>query len=227
MKITILTLFPEMFTPLSTSIVGRAVKEGTLELSVVNIRDYTEDKHLKCDDYPFGGGAGMVMMAQPIGSAIEAVDPDHRARRIYLSPKGRVFRQEMVFSLTEEEHLVLLCGHYEGVDQRAIDLFIDEELSIGDYVLTGGELPAMVVTDCVARYVDGVLSPQSLVQESFSENLLEYPQYTRPVDYRGLKVPEVLRSGNHALIDAWRREQSAALTAARRPDLIGEKKDRS
>ena len=220
MKITILTLFPEMFTPLSTSIVGRAVKEGKLELSVVNIRDYTEDRHLKCDDYPFGGGAGMVMMAQPIGSAIEAVDPDHHARRIYLSPKGRVFRQEMVFSLTEEEHLVLLCGHYEGVDQRAIDLFIDEELSIGDYVLTGGELPAMVVTDCVARYVDGVLSPQSLVQESFSENLLEYPQYTRPVEYRGLTVPEVLRSGNHAAIDKWRREQSLAVTKKMRPDIL-------
>ena len=220
MKITILTLFPEMFTPLLTSIVGRAVKEGKLELSVVNIRDYTEDKHLKCDDYPFGGGAGMVMMAQPIGSAIEAVDPDHRARRIYLSPKGRVFRQEMVFSLVEEEHLVLLCGHYEGVDQRAIDLFIDEELSIGDYVLTGGELPAMVVADCVARYADGVLSPQSLVQESFSENLLEYPQYTRPVEYRGLRVPEVLRSGNHAEIDKWRREQSLAVTKKMRPDLL-------
>ena len=220
MKITILTLFPEMFTPLTASIVGRAVREGKIELSVVNIRDYTQDKHLKCDDYPFGGGAGMVMMAQPIGSAIEAVDPDHRARRIYLSPKGRVFRQEMVFSLTEEEHLVLLCGHYEGVDQRAIDLFIDEELSIGDYVLTGGELPAMVVTDCVARYVDGVLSPQSLVQESFSENLLEYPQYTRPVEYRGLTVPEVLRSGNHAAIDKWRREQSLAVTKKMRPDIL-------
>lgn len=220
MKITILTLFPEMFAPLTASIVGRAVREGKIRLSVVNIRDYTQDKHLKCDDYPFGGGAGMVMMAQPIGSAIEAVDPDHRARRIYLSPKGRVFRQEMVFSLVEEEHLVLLCGHYEGVDQRAIDLFIDEELSIGDYVLTGGELPAMVVADCVARYADGVLSPQSLVQESFSENLLEYPQYTRPVEYRGLRVPEVLRSGNHAEIDKWRREQSLAVTKKMRPDLL-------
>ena len=220
MRIDILTLFPEMFEPLRQSIIGRARREGKIEINVVNIRDYTEDKHLKCDDYPFGGGAGMVMMAQPIGSAIEAVDPDHRARRIYLSPKGRVFRQEMVFSLTEEEHLVLLCGHYEGVDQRAIDLFIDEELSIGDYVLTGGELPAMVVTDCVARYVDGVLSPQSLVQESFSENLLEYPQYTRPVEYRGLAVPEVLRSGNHAAIDKWRREQSLAVTKKMRPDIL-------
>lgn len=220
MKITILTLFPEMFAPLFASIVGRAVKEEKLQIEVVNIRDYTESKQKKCDDYPFGGGAGLVMTAQPIGSAIEAVDPDHKARRIFLSPKGRVFRQEMVFSLVEEEHLVLLCGHYEGVDQRAIDLFIDEEISIGDYVLTGGELPAMVVTDCVARYIDGVLSPESLVQESFSENLLEYPHYTHPAEYRGLKVPEVLRSGNHAEIDKWRREQSIAITKKNRPDLL-------
>lgn len=220
MKITILTLFPEMFTALSQSILGRAQKSGKFSVDVVDIRDYTEDKHLKCDDYPFGGGAGMVMMAQPIGSAIEAVDPDHKARRIYLSPKGKTFRQEKVFELVEEEHLVLLCGHYEGVDQRAIDLFIDEEISIGDYVLTGGELPAMVVVDCVARYVEGVLSPESLVQESFSENLLEYPQYTRPVEYRGLTVPEVLRSGNHAEIDKWRRAQAEAVTRKMRPDLL-------
>ena len=220
MKITILTLFPELFTALSQSILGRALKSGKFSVDIVDIRDYTEDKHLKCDDYPFGGGAGMVMMAQPIGSAIEAVDPDHKARRIYLSPKGKTFRQEKVFELVEEEHLVLLCGHYEGVDQRAIDLFIDEEISIGDYVLTGGELPAMVVVDCVARYVEGVLSPESLVQESFSENLLEYPQYTRPVEYRGLTVPEVLRSGNHAEIDKWRRAQAEAVTRKMRPDLL-------
>lgn len=220
MKITILTLFPEMFSPLFSSIIGRAVNEGKLQIRTVNIRDYTESKQKKCDDYPFGGGAGLVMTAQPIGSAIEAVDPAHQARRIYLSPKGKVFRQEMVYSLTQEEHLVLLCGHYEGVDQRAIDLFIDEEISIGDYVLTGGELPAMVVTDCVARYVEGVLSPESLVQESFSENLLEYPHYTHPAEYRGLKVPEVLRSGNHAEIDKWRREQSIAITKKNRPDLL-------
>ncbi len=220
MKITILTLFPEMFTALSQSILGRALKSGKLSVDIVDIRDYTEDKHLKCDDYPFGGGAGMVMMAQPIGSAIEAVDPDHKARRIYLSPKGKTFRQEKVFELVEEEHLVLLCGHYEGVDQRAIDLFINEEISIGDYVLTGGELPAMVVVDCVARYVEGVLSPESLVQESFSENLLEYPQYTRPVEYCGLTVPEVLRSGNHAEIDKWRRAQAEAVTRKMRPDLL-------
>lgn len=220
MKIDILTLFPEMFSAMRESIVGRAQKAGKIEINIVNIRDYTEDKHLKCDDYPFGGGAGMVMMAQPIGSAIEALDPAHQARRIYMSPKGQVFRQQKVFELLAYEHLILLCGHYEGVDQRALDLFIDEEISIGDYVLTGGELPAMVVADCVSRYVDGVISNSSLVDESFSENLLEYPQYTRPQEYRGLAVPEILRSGDHAKIDAWRREQAIAITKKNRPDLL-------
>lgn len=220
MKIDILTLFPEMFSAMRESIVGRAQKAGKIEINIVNIRDYTEDKHLKCDDYPFGGGAGMVMMAQPIGSAIEALDPAHQARRIYMSPKGQVFRQQKVFELLAYEHLILLCGHYEGVDQRALDLFIDEEISIGDYVLTGGELPAMVVADCVSRYVDGVISNSSLVDESFSENLLEYPQYTRPQEYKGLAVPEILRSGDHAKIDAWRREQAIAITKKNRPDLL-------
>ncbi|MBO5457593.1 MAG: tRNA (guanosine(37)-N1)-methyltransferase TrmD [Clostridia bacterium] len=220
MKIDILTLFPEMFSAMRESIVGRAQKAGKIEINIVNIRDYTEDKHLKCDDYPFGGGAGMVMMVQPIGSAIEALDPAHQARRIYMSPKGQVFKQQKVFELLAYEHLILLCGHYEGVDQRALDLFIDEEISIGDYVLTGGELPAMVVADCVSRYVDGVISNSSLVDESFSENLLEYPQYTRPQEYRGLAVPEILRSGDHAKIDAWRREQAIAITKKNRPDLL-------
>ena len=220
MRFDILTLFPEMFAPLKESILGRAQKDGKLQFNVVNLRDYTEDKHLKCDDYPFGGGAGMVMMAPPIGNAIEALDPAHKARRIYMSPKGQVFRQQKVFELLEYEHLILLCGHYEGVDQRALDLFIDEEISIGDYVLTGGELPAMVVTDCVSRYVDGVISNSSLVDESFSENLLEYPQYTRPQEYKGLTVPEVLRSGDHGKIDAWRRAQSLEITKKCRPDLL-------
>ncbi len=220
MKIDILTLFPEMFTAMQESIVGRAQRNGKIQINVVNIRDYTKDKHLKCDDYPFGGGAGMVMMAQPIGSAITALDPERKARRIYMSPKGQTFRQQKVFELLEYEHLILLCGHYEGVDQRALDLYIDEEISIGDYVLTGGELPAMVVADCVSRYVDGVLSTSSLVDESFADNLLEYPQYTRPQVYEGLAVPEVLRSGDHAKIDAWRREKALEITKKNRPDLL-------
>ena len=220
MRIDILTLFPEMFSAMQESILGRAQKDGKLQINVVNIRDYTEDKHLKCDDYPFGGGAGMVMMPQPIGSAIDALDPEHTAWRIYTSPKGEVFRQQKVFELIDKEHLIILCGHYEGVDQRVIDLYIDEEISIGDYVLTGGELPAMVITDCVARYVDGVISASSLVDESFSENLLEYPQYTRPQVYKGIAVPEVLRSGDHAKVDQWRREQAVAITEKRRPDLL-------
>lgn len=224
MKITVLTLFPEMFAPLFQSILGRAVEEKKISIEVVNIRDYAENKHFKCDDYPFGGGAGMVMMPQPIGSAIDAVDPDHRARRIYMSPKGEVFRQHKVYDLLSYDHIILLCGHYEGVDQRVLDLYIDEEISIGDYVLTGGELPAMVICDCVARYVDGVISGASLVDESFSDNLLEYPQYTRPAEYKGLAVPEVLLSGNHAKIDEWRRAQSEKITAERRPDLLNKDK---
>ena len=224
MKITVLTLFPEMFAPLKESIIGRAVQSGKLDLRIINIRDYSEDKHKKCDDYPFGGGAGMVMMPQPIGSAIKAVDPEHRAHRIYLSPKGETFRHDKAFGLLGYEHLILLCGHYEGIDQRVIDLYIDEEISIGDYVLTGGELPAMVVCDCIARYVDGVISDKSLVDESFGENGLEYPQYTRPAVYEGLSVPEVLLSGNHADIDKWRKQQSEMLTKQKRPDLLGDDK---
>ena len=225
MKITVLTLFPEMFAPLQGSIIGRAQTEGKLDIDVVNIRDFAENKHFKCDDYPFGGGAGMVMMPQPIASAISAVDPNHKARRIYLSPKGRTFKQDKVFELISYEHIVLLCGHYEGVDQRVIDLYIDEEISIGDFILTGGELPAMVVCDCLARYVDGVISTQSLVDETFGENGLEYPQYTRPAVFEGVAVPEVLLSGNHAEIDKWRREQSRELTKTLRPDLLkGENK---
>ena len=220
MKITVLTLFPEMFAPLFSSITGRALKAGKLDIRVVNIRDYADNKHFKCDDYPFGGGAGMVMMPQPIGSAINAVDPDHSARRIYLSPKGATFKQDKAFELLNYEHIILLCGHYEGVDQRVIDLYIDEEISIGDYVLTGGELPAMVVCDCIARYVDGVISDKSLADETFGEGGLEYPQYTRPAVYEGLAVPEVLLSGNHAEIDKWRREQSEELTKKLRPDLL-------
>lgn len=220
MNITVLTLFPEMFAPLYESVIGRAVNGGKLNIKIVNIRDYAENKHFKCDDYPFGGGAGMVMMPQPIGSAIEAADPDHRAHRIYMSPRGRVFTQKRAVELSWLGDLLILCGHYEGVDQRVIDLYIDEELSVGDYVLTGGELPAMVVCDCVARYVEGVISGESLKDESFSAGLLEYPQYTRPAVYKGLSVPEVLLSGNHEKVDAWRREQSLEITRKNRPDLL-------
>ncbi len=220
MKVTILTLFPEMFVPLKESIIGRAVKGGKLDIQTVNIRDYAENKHMKCDDYPFGGGAGMVMMPQPIGSAFDALDPEHRAYHIYLSPKGKVFTQSKAFELLAHEDIIMLCGHYEGVDQRVIDLYIDEEISIGDYVLTGGELPAMVVCDCIARYVDGVLSDGSLVDESISSGLLEYPQYTRPAEYKGMKVPEVLLSGDHAKTDEWRRKESERLTREMRPDLL-------
>ena len=220
MDITVLTLFPEMFAPLKESIIGRAVNGGKLNIKVVNIRDYAENKHFKCDDYPFGGGAGMVMMPQPIGSAIDALDPEHRAHRIFMSPRGRTFSQKIAVEFAQKENLLLLCGHYEGVDQRVIDMYIDEELSIGDYVLTGGELPAMVVCDCVARYVDGVISGESLKDESFSAGLLEYPQYTRPAVYKGVPVPEVLLSGNHEKVDEWRREKSLELTRKNRPDLL-------
>ena len=220
MRIDILTLFPEMFAPLKESIIGRAVNGGKLEIIVTDIRDYTIDKHKKCDDAPFGGGAGMVMMSQPIASAIEAVDKNHEAKRIYLSPKGRVFNQSVVTEYAQLDRILLLCGHYEGVDQRVIDLFIDEELSVGDFVLTGGEIPAMAVVDAVSRYVDGVINRESLMQESFSAGLLEYPQYTRPQEFMGLKVPDVLLSGNHKEVDKWREEQALKITREKRPDLL-------
>ena len=219
MRVDILTLFPEMFAPLKESIIGRANDEGKVQINIIDIRDYTLDKHRKCDDYPFGGGAGMLMMAQPIFDAIEAIDPERKALRVYMSPKGKRFEQKMVAKYLKYDRIILLCGHYEGVDQRVLDECIDEELSIGDYVLTGGELPAMVVTDAICRYVDGVLAGDSLKDESFTDNLLEYPQYTRPQNFRGHKVPKVLVSGNHALVDKWRREQAELLTAKKRPDL--------
>ena len=224
MKIDILTLFPEMFTPLKTSIIGRAVDDGKIEINVYDIRAYSQDKHKKCDDTPFGGGAGMVMTPQPIASAIDDIDPNHPARRIYMSPKGRVFNQSVVLEYAKEDHLLILCGHYEGVDQRILDLYIDEELSIGDFVLTGGEIPAMAVVDAVARYVDGVINGESLEQESFASGMLEYPHYTRPQEFKGLKVPEVLLSGNHAKINEWREKKSLEITKRNRPDLLKNEK---
>ncbi len=223
MRIDILTLFPEMFAPLKESIIGRAIKSGKVEIVITDIREYSVDKHKRCDDYTFGGGAGMVLMPEPVGNAIEGVDPNHEARRIYMSPKGKTFCQKEVKNLLNYDRLLFLCGHYEGVDQRIIDLFIDEEMSIGDYVLTGGELPAMVITDAVCRYVDGVISKESLKNETFTDDLVEYPQYTRPQVYRGLKVPEVIVSGDHAKVDKWRYEKSLELTKKMRPDLL--KKD--
>lgn len=222
MRIKVLTLFPDMFAPvLSQSILGRALERGLLQVEALDIRAYTQDKHRRCDDYPFGGGAGMVMTPQPVCDAFRDALRGFPARRIYLSPKGPVLTQAKAMSLAREERLVLLCGHYEGIDQRALDLYVDEELSIGDYVLTGGELAAMVLIDCVARHVPGVLgSDESAQEESFMNGLLEYPQYTRPAVFQGLAVPELLREGHHQKIQDWRRAQSLQLTHERRPDLL-------
>lgn len=221
MKFHFLTVFPEYFGVLDYGIIGRAAREGRFSVNVVNIRDYSTDKHRKTDDYPYGGGAGMVMTPDPIVRATEAADPDHKALRIYMSPKGEPFKQGIAKELAAYDELLFLCGGYEGVDERAIELTVDREISIGDYVLTGGELPALVVMNAVARYIDGVLgSSESTVEESFSSGLLEYPQYTRPQVYRGLSVPDVLVSGNHAEVDAWRARKSLEITKARRPDLL-------
>ncbi|MCL1963632.1 MAG: tRNA (guanosine(37)-N1)-methyltransferase TrmD [Firmicutes bacterium] len=223
MKITILTIFPHMFDSfLDGSILARALNQGLLTVDVVDLRPFSQRKHKNTDDDPFGGGAGMVMLAQPIVSAMAAVAPaPGEARRIYLSPRGQPLTQRKAETLARAAHLVLLCGRYEGVDQRAVDLCIDEELSIGDYVLTGGEPAAMVLVDCVARLVPGVLGcAESAAEESFASGLLEYPQYTRPRSLNGMDVPEVLLGGNHAQILKWRREQSLRVTFARRPDLL-------
>lgn len=220
MRIDILTLFPEMFDALKHSLIGKATDKNLLEINVINIRDFSTDKHKKCDDYTYGGGSGMLMTPQPIYDAMQSIPDFKSAHKIYLSPCGQQLKQSKVKSLTNFDHLILLCGHYEGVDQRIIDLLIDEEISIGDYVLTGGELPAMVLIDSVSRYIPGVLgNEESVVDESFSSNNLEYPQYTRPVEFMGLKVPDVLISGDHAKVDLWRKEQSEKITKQRRPDL--------
>ena len=226
MKITILTIFPEMFeSVLNTSILGRARAQGILDIQCVDIRPFSDRKHKNTDDYPFGGGAGMVMLAQPIMDAMAHVTSQSsdgfHGRRIYMGPRGKTLTTALARELAQEKELVLLCGHYEGVDQRALDTCIDEEISIGDYILTGGELAAMVLTDCVARFVPGVLgSSESAEDESFSDGLLEYPQYTRPSDLNGMLVPDVLLSGDHAKIKAWRRAESLRATKKHRPDLL-------
>ena len=224
MKITILTIFPEMFdSVLSASILGRAIQNGLMDVRAVDIRPFSACKHKNTDDYPFGGGAGMLMTPQPIADAIKSVTGDgFSGKRIYMSPRGTVLTQRLARELSKEKELVLLCGHYEGVDQRVLDTYIDMEISIGDYVLTGGEVAAMALVDCVSRLVPGVLgSADSPEDESFSdEGLLEYPQYTRPRVFEGVEVPSVLLNGDHAKIAAWRREQAILTTAARRPEIL-------
>lgn len=223
MKITILTIFPEMFeSVLNSSILGRAREQGLIEVECVDIRPFSDRKHKNTDDYPFGGGAGMVMLAQPIMDAMKHVTGENfSGRRIYMGPRGTTLTTAKARELAKEEHLVLLCGHYEGVDQRALDACIDEEISIGDYILTGGELAAMVLTDAVSRFIPGVLgSGESAEEESFSDGLLEYPQYTRPRELNGMEVPEILLSGDHAKIKAWRRQESLRATKKFRPDLL-------
>lgn len=221
MKIDILTLFPESFMPLKESIISRATKTQKLEINIINIRDFSKDKHKKCDDYTFGGGPGMLMMVQPIYDAMTSIEGYKQAHKIYLSPKGKTFSQSRAKELSKIDHIILLCGHYEGVDQRAIDLLIDEEISIGDYVLTGGELPAMVVVDAVSRLVPTVLGGEESAEiESFENGLLEYPQYTKPREFMGLEVPEVLISGDHKKVDEWRKNEAEKITKQRRPDLL-------
>ena len=224
MRFDILTIFPEIFDAvLGSSITGRARDNGLITFKAWNIRDYTKDKHKKTDDYPYGGGSGLVMMAQPIYDAYEAVvrDLDHKPHFIYMSPQGKRLDQELVEKLSEHRHIILLCGHYEGVDERVLEKLVDEEISIGDYVLTGGELPAMVLIDAVSRTIPGVLSNKdSYADESHKDGLLEYPQYTRPYDFRGMKVPDILLSGHHANIEKWRRLQSLKRTRDKRPDLF-------
>ena len=223
MKIKVFTTFPEMIRPIvSQSILGRAVENGLLAVEAIDIREYAENKHRNTDDYPFGGGAGMVMLAQPIVSAFRAhLGPDFRGRRIYLSPKGAPFTQKKAEELAGESELALLCGHYEGVDQRFLDECVDEEISMGDFVLTGGEIPAMAIVDAVSRLIPGVLGDEvCFTDESHWSGLLEYPQYSRPDDWHGLTVPEVLRSGDHAKVARWQKKQSILRTLHRRPDLF-------
>jgi tRNA (guanine37-N1)-methyltransferase len=223
MRIDVLTLFPKLFEePFGYGIFKRAAENGLVRVNLVDIRDYAHDKHRTADDYPYGGGAGMVMKPEPLFEAVEAVREEVPGGRvILLTPQGRPFGQELAAELAREDHLVFICGHYEGVDERVREHLADDEISIGDYVLTGGEIPAMVVMDAVLRLIPGVLgSGASPVEESHAGGLLEYPQYTRPPDYRGWKVPEVLLSGNHAEIAAWRREQELQRTLERRPDLL-------
>lgn len=220
MRFDILTLFPEMFGALKSSILGKAIEKELININTINIRDFSKNKHKKVDDTPYGGGAGMVIRPDVVYDAYKSIN-NTNAKVIYLSPQGKKLNQEKVKELSKEEHIILLCGHYEGIDQRVLDKIVTEEISIGDYVLTGGEIPAMVLIDAVSRYVDGVISSESTEEESFSGgNLLEYPQYTRPEVFMEEKVPEVLISGHHENIKKWRRNKSLEITKQKRPELL-------
>jgi len=222
MKIDIMTLFPEMCNAfLNESIIGRARQSGKVEINCVNIRDFTKDKHNRVDDSTYGGGTGMLMQAQPIYDCYKSLcEKNEKPHVIYMSPQGRVLTQQRARELSEKEHIIILCGHYEGVDERVLEEIVDEEISIGDYVVTGGELPALILTDCISRMLDGVLrNEEAYSLESHYDGLLEYPQYTKPFEWHGKTVPEVLISGHHANIDKWRREQSIERTREKRPDL--------
>ncbi len=229
MRIDIMTLFPALIdSVLGESIIGRAREAGIVQIHAHNIRDYSEDKHHRVDDTPYGGGRGMLMAAPPIYNCYSAITadapPDEKRHVVYLSPRGRTFTQEIAKEFVSYDRLILLCGHYEGIDQRIIDEIVDEELSVGDFILTGGEIPACLVADAVCRLIDGVLPlPECHEKESFEDDLLEYPQYTRPPVFHGRAVPDVLLSGHHANIEKWRQEQSEKITAERRPDLIQKK----
>lgn len=226
MRFDVLTLFPEMFEIMNSSIIGRAIQNKLIDLNLINFRDFSKDKQKHVDDTPYGGGAGMVIKPEPIYDAYTSIvkDLDYKPKVIYMSPRGKVFTQQMAKELSKEKHLIILCGHYEGVDERVVEEIVDEEISIGDYVLTGGELPAMVVIDAISRNIDGVLKEESVEDESFSDGLLEYPQYTRPEIFLGRKVPDVLLSGHHANIEKWRLEKSIEITKNRRPELIERRK---
>lgn len=222
MKIDILTLFPEMFSALDESILKKAKEKGILDIDLVNIRDFSLDPNKRCDDYCYGGGSGMLMTPQPLYDSIKSVLKDDTTL-IYMSPKGKKLNDNLAFELSQKTHIAIICGHYEGIDERILDIFKPIEISIGDYVLTGGELPAMVLVDCVSRKIQGVLGNQhSEEDESFKNNLLEYPQYTRPADFMGHKVPEILLSGNHQKVDEYRKELAKKITKERRADLLGE-----
>ncbi|WAM32544.1 tRNA (guanosine(37)-N1)-methyltransferase TrmD [Caldicellulosiruptor naganoensis] len=221
MVFKVLTLFPEVILQATNfSILKRAQEKGLIKIEAINIRDFTQDKHKRTDDYPYGGGYGMVMAAQPIIDAYESIKSDKPHRVIYLTPQGKKYTQDVAKEFSKEEELVIICGHYEGIDQRVIDLIVTDEISIGDYVLSGGEYAALVLIDSISRLVEGVIEKKSVEEESFSNGLLEYPHYTRPYEFRGLKVPEILLSGNHEKIKKWRRYQSLLKTIKARPDLI-------